>query len=147
MSIFLDDDILHCLQWVLFSTPIAVITITVCLLLAAPIASVPAQCQQYSTVNVPCTEHTGPYKDRICWPEPRNLFPAWRNRCLVSINVYQYGLRMKESINYRPHRNTDTGPHSTFFIFVYCTVCRNVIDTFTRRASQQMLSDFICNPV
>ncbi len=39
-------------------------------------------------------DHNILYRDRMYKPfkEPRNRFPAWRNRFLASLNFYKYGL-------------------------------------------------------
>ncbi len=51
----------------------------------------------YLGAGVLCCTRT---RARICKPfkEPRNRFPAWRNRFLGSLNVYKYGLCIIENL-------------------------------------------------
>ncbi len=66
--------------------------------------------QRNFLVRISCIDHRGAElkrkirrkhkisRARICKPfkEPRNRFPAWRNRFLDSLNVYKYGLRLSK---------------------------------------------------
>ncbi len=73
---------------------------------------------------------------RICKPckEPRNRFPAWRNRFLGSINVYKYGLKEKAWVYGRNDPACSVG-----VIAVMTVGCIRLVILYATKNQQQYL--------
>ncbi len=81
-------------------------------------------------------EYTEHYDNSVLWIRGLHSF--------ISENTYS--VSGNQTFILDSHRPFLQCTH-TFLIFVYCTVCRNVINTSTCRTSKQMQSYYNCNPV